>query len=54
LVLLLLLLQAWIEAQKEFAGVDASKRNVWIQVGSDKCAAGAAAAVVAAAMCVAL
>lgn len=29
---LLLLLQDWVEAQKEFAGLERSKRNVWVQV----------------------
>lgn len=33
----MLFLQAWIESQKEFAGMDAAKRNVWIQVGGVRC-----------------
>jgi hypothetical protein len=32
--------QAWIETQKEFAGMDKLQRNVWIQVGTPRAAGG--------------
>ena len=38
-VVVCLCLQAWIETQKEFANMDASKRNVWIQVSHTHTAA---------------
>jgi hypothetical protein len=28
-------LQEWLEAQKEFAGLDRSRRNVWVQIQLD-------------------
>ena len=32
---MLLLVQDWVESQKEFAGLEQSRRNVWVQVQLD-------------------